>query len=360
LRFSNNLTSCPIDADKGRIEREEGFMNDLPARANLEHLRNEAKQLLKDLRRTTPDATLAAAQLKVARSYGFASWRKLKAYVDALHDSGPRLINAVQAGDLAAIGAVLDRCPELVDAPTDLGEQLRPSDSLTMRLIHLAVAQEDMRAARLLVERGANLNLRNAGGRLPLHDCFELGRDEFAQFLLASGAEADVCMAAGYGLYDRLREILNRDPEQANDLQTGILPVGWSVYGQKPESARILLEHGAIVDRPPYDVEAWGPATHVANIDITRMLLAHGASPNCRNKYGDTPMHAVIKSRLVVDPTAFVELLLAYGADRSIVNNDGRCAVDEALLQVGKMAETYFPARPIASKKLDRAIELLR
>jgi hypothetical protein len=132
LRFFNNLTSCPIDADKGRIDREEGFMNDLPARANLEHLRNEAKQLLKDLRLTTPDARLAVAQLKVARSYGFASWRKLKAYVDALHDSGPRLINAVQAGDLAAIGAVLDRCPELVDAPTDLGEQLRPSDSLTI------------------------------------------------------------------------------------------------------------------------------------------------------------------------------------------------------------------------------------
>jgi len=338
-------------ADNGRIDREEGFMNDLPARANLEHLRNEAKQLLKDLRRTTPDATLAAAQLRVARSYGFASWRKLKAYVDALHDSGPRLVNAVEAGDLATIGAVLDRCPELVDAPTD---------SFAMRLIHLAVAQDDMRAARLLVERGANLNLRNAGGRLPLHDCFELGRDEFAQFLLASGAEAEVCMAAGYGLYDCLREILKRDPEQANDLQTGILPVGWSVYGQKPESARILFEYGAIVDRPPYDVEAWGPATHVANIDITRMMLANGASPNCRNKNGDTPMHSVIKSRLVVDPTAFVELLLAHGADRSIVNNEGRRAVDEALLQVGRIAETYFPARPVASKKLDRVIELLR
>jgi hypothetical protein len=348
-------------ADNGRTDREEGFMNDLPARANLEHLGNEAKQLLKDLRRTIPDTTLADAQLRVARGYGFASWRKLKAYVDALHESGLRLINAIEAGDLATIGEVLDRCPELVDVPTDVGDQIqRPSDSLTMRLIHLAVAQDDMRAARLLVERGANLNLRNAAGRLPLHDCFELGRDEFAQFLLASGAEADVCMAAGYGLYDRLREILNHDPEQANDLQTGLLPVGWSVYGQKAESARILFEYGAIVDRPPYDVEAWGPATHVANVDITRMMLANGASPNCRNKNGDTPIHSVIKSRLVVDPTAFVELLLAHGADPSIVNNEGRRAVDEALLQVGKIAETYFPARPIASKKLDRAIELLR
>ena len=79
-------------------------------------------------------------------------------------------------------------------------------------------------------------------------------------------------------------------------------------------------------------------------------MLENGANPNCRNKDGDTPIHAAIKSRLVVDPTAFVELLLASGADRAIVNNVGRTAVDEALLQVGT---------PIGLKRLERAIALL-
>ena len=276
-------------------------MNKLPALANLEHGRNEAKRLLRDLRRTSPDATLADAQLEVARRYGFASWRQLESHVDA----GLRLVNAVRAGDLVTMRAVLDQYAELVDVPTDLEEhQVRPSDALTMRLIHLAVSQDDIGAARLLVERGANLNVRNADGRLPIHDCFELGKDEFARFLLSAGAEADVCAAAAYGMYDRLVEILKGEPEQANDLRTGISPLGWSVYGQKPESAQILFEHGAVVDRPPYDLEAWGPAAHVANINVTRLLLANGANPNCRNKTGDTPIHAAIKSRLVVDPTA--------------------------------------------------------
>jgi hypothetical protein len=332
----------------------------LPPRANLEHLRNEAKQRLRELRLRSSGATLAAAQLAVARSYGFASWRKLKAYVDGLHDAAERLVGAVRTGDLDTMRAVLDRSPELVNATTDLEQRFRPSDGLAMRLIHLAVAENHMPAVRLLIERGANLNVRNAEGRLPLHDCFELGRDEFAELLLAAGAEADVVAAAGYGMYDRLREILNRDPEQANDLQTGISPLGWSVYGNKPESARILIEHGAVVDRPPYDVSAWGAAAHVANIEVARVLLLHGANPNCRNERGDTPMHAAIKSRLVGDPAAFVELLLAFGADRDILNNDGRRALDEALLQVGKVAETYFPARPLKPKKLDRVIDLLR
>ena len=55
---------------------------ELPARANLEHLRNEAKQRLRETRRQDASAKLADAQLLVARGYGFASWRALKAVAD--------------------------------------------------------------------------------------------------------------------------------------------------------------------------------------------------------------------------------------------------------------------------------------
>lgn len=54
----------------------------LPARPNLEHLKNEAKQRLEDLRRERPATKLAQAQFELARDYGFASWRELKAEVD--------------------------------------------------------------------------------------------------------------------------------------------------------------------------------------------------------------------------------------------------------------------------------------
>ena len=72
----------------------------LPPRPNLEHLRNEARELqrrarsgdasaIDDVRAHHPeragDATslkLADAQLVVARRYGFASWNRLRAFVD--------------------------------------------------------------------------------------------------------------------------------------------------------------------------------------------------------------------------------------------------------------------------------------
>jgi hypothetical protein len=56
-----------------------GSSHELPARANLEHLRNEAKQRLKELRARDAEARLSDAQLLVAREYGFPSWRRLKA-----------------------------------------------------------------------------------------------------------------------------------------------------------------------------------------------------------------------------------------------------------------------------------------
>jgi hypothetical protein len=78
----------------------------LLARANLEHLRNEAKRHLKELRRENADAKLADAQLRVARRYGFASWRQLKTAVDrAWRD---RVFEAARAGDVHAVRRALD------------------------------------------------------------------------------------------------------------------------------------------------------------------------------------------------------------------------------------------------------------
>ena len=229
-----------------------------------------------------------------------------------------------------------------------------------MHLTHLAIAENRSDVLRLLIDRGADINARNTDGRLPLHDCFELGRDHLVQILLDVGARPDVCAAAAYGMHDRLREILQNDPRQANDLTTGESPLGWSAYGMQTESARILFQYGALADRAPYDTHAWRPVSMVAGALVARVLLDHGANPNWCDTNGDTPLHRVLKSRIVLDPTEFVKVLLAAGADTSIRNAEGLTALDQALLQRSKNAETYFPVRTIGPKKLEQTIEILR
>ena len=61
-------------------------MSELPARPSLTHLRKQAKDLLRELQGQNPGVTLVEAQHALARRYGFASWPKLKAHVEAHAD----------------------------------------------------------------------------------------------------------------------------------------------------------------------------------------------------------------------------------------------------------------------------------
>jgi len=56
----------------------------LPSRPSLEHLRGQAKKLLAELKKRSPKAKLADAQLKTARENGFKSWPALVKHLEAL------------------------------------------------------------------------------------------------------------------------------------------------------------------------------------------------------------------------------------------------------------------------------------
>ncbi|MGH9224876.1 MAG: glyoxalase superfamily protein, partial [Acidimicrobiales bacterium] len=74
-------------------------MRTLPDSPNLEHLRQQAKDLLAQLRAVQPGATLSDAQTAVAEQYGYRTWPDLKAEVD-------RRCAAVPTVDASAASAV--------------------------------------------------------------------------------------------------------------------------------------------------------------------------------------------------------------------------------------------------------------
>ncbi|MFC6015222.1 hypothetical protein ACFP2T_03310 [Plantactinospora solaniradicis] len=59
-------------------------MKTLPDNPNLDHLRQQAKDLLAGLRDADPTSTLTQAQAALAEQYGFRGWTDLKAEVDRL------------------------------------------------------------------------------------------------------------------------------------------------------------------------------------------------------------------------------------------------------------------------------------
>ena len=82
----------------------------------------------------------------LARSYGFDSWPKLKAFVDGVTVRG--LCDAVRAGDIDGVRAMLVIRPELV--------HLDVAEDDEHRALHHAVLQRRPEMVRLLMQHGAD------------------------------------------------------------------------------------------------------------------------------------------------------------------------------------------------------------
>ena len=90
---------------------------ELPEKPTLEHLRKEAKRLL----RTMPARKLADAQHRLANDYGFATWAKLKSHVLTLGLSPAEALKAaVCDSDAQRVQELLESHPGLrakIDEP---------------------------------------------------------------------------------------------------------------------------------------------------------------------------------------------------------------------------------------------------
>ena len=75
-------------------------MKTLPERPSLDHVRQQAKDLLAQLRAARPSATLAQAQSDLAQEYGFRSWAELRLEVDRLR-ANPKVADPDAAGGVA-------------------------------------------------------------------------------------------------------------------------------------------------------------------------------------------------------------------------------------------------------------------
>jgi ankyrin repeat protein len=240
------------------------------------------------------------AQLVIARSYGFDSWPKLKAYVDGVTVS--RLADAIGADDLTQVEAMLHARPEIANLAMSYGDEHRP--------IHHAVARRSPRIVRLLMRHGANARQ----GIHPHRDATtawtiasERGYDEIVAIIeeeeqrrqskpaddppkpeLLGDETARAAAASGDIEWLRARHAEGNlvNPIRWND--GGLLTV--AVDHNKPDVLRLLLDYGFDPDEHvSYGEGDWVaysqgyPLWHCAALgrrELAEMLLERGASPN--------------------------------------------------------------------------------
>ena len=153
---------------------------------------------------------------------------------------------------------------------------------------------------------------------------------ELEATIRAVGPPPDVFEAAAFGDAVRLAELLDDDPAGATAYSgDGFTALHFAAFWGGVEVARLLLDRGAEVDAHG---RGWmtGTALHSAasnrDADVVEVLLAAGADPGARQSGGWTPLHGAAHN----GDARTAGLLLAAGADPSACNDDGRSVLELA------------------------------
>jgi ankyrin repeat protein len=382
-------------------------MADLPARPNLDHLRRQARDLLRAAHAGDPAAagrigavsgalTLAGAQLAVAREYGFASWARLRAEVTArtadlaqqaeafleasirdgtgraarMLESTPEIAGysfaiAVVLGDADRVRAELGRHPGLATRPDGRWGWTPLHAACASRWHRLDPARADglLAVARMLLDAGADPNGSVAGpargaGWTPLR-CAVAGaaNPPITGLLLERGAvpaDHDLYLA-GFGDDDHqcLRLLLSHATDVA---QLARMALAAPISTSDTEGVRLLLEAGADPNRYADDATSPSPAVYATvradcPAGLVGLLLAHGANPDTPGPDGRSPYTlAVTQGR-----ADLATLLRQHGAADDTAGTDRFLAAcqqaDQAAVQRQLAHDPGLPGRLTAAQQ---------
>ncbi|KAI9434710.1 hypothetical protein H4582DRAFT_1855810 [Lactarius indigo] len=209
---------------------------------------------------------------------------------------GSPLYYAVQIGNLALVEYVLSKRPQDVNANggfwckgraigairltaahyrggvvfvgfESAGSSVPKCNSFYGTLLHTAIAESDVEIVWLLLENGADLNIRGYNDEVPLHHASREGFPDIVRWLLDHGVDLEA---------------------QRSDQSTAL---HLAAYPGCLEVVEILLEYNAKVNAR--DSRGRVPLHDAANngrLEVVRLLLKHGGNVNARGNDGMTPL----------------------------------------------------------------------
>jgi len=213
-----------------------------------------------------------------------------------------KLMEAIRAGDKAAVEALVNAEPELL---------------------------------RITAPNGSSVLLLAA----------YFGHPEVAEVFVRHGAKPDVFEASALGDLESVRKLVGADRGLINSFAPdGFYPLGLAAYFGHRAIVEFLLKNGANVSlaaRNAQKVSALHAGASRGGTEIVKLLLEAGADPNTKQERGFVPLHSAAANGNVV----VVDLLLRHGAIADSKADDGKTPADMAA-EAGhqEMAETLRKA----------------
>ena len=333
----------------------------LPLRPSLEHLKNQAKALLRAAREGAPEALarfsqhlgpldppdkdpsldaaahprrlkLADAQHVLAREYGFANWAQLKQHVDeaamaakSRQEQIAVLITCCLEGELARAERFLERHPELASADifvaATLGEEATVRAMLERDPTIVNMSGGPLDAPPLVYACSSRFaspdNSREPQLRAIANELLQRGADPNARWLNPAfnncplSALYGACGVNGNVAIARLLLEAGATPDDNESLYH-------SVEHESTDCTALLLAHGATIS----GTNAVHNAVALGNTAALKLFLQHGADVNERigAQQGMTLLHWAIECDQDRD---LLELLISHGADLRATSRDG-------------------------------------
>jgi ankyrin repeat protein len=206
-------------------------------------------------------------------------------------------------------------------------------DSLVQKTLYKAVSNGYVNSVKVLLDKGADINMKNINGDTVLLNASNLGQTEMVKMFLEKGADVNACNNWGRTpMIDATRcrrtEIVSILLDNGADINkaenNGDTPLYVALQEGHVDMVRLLLEKGADVNAKNND--GWTAlmwASEKGYAKIVSMLLKNGADVNAKNNGGWTALMKASQEAY----KEIVEILLKNGADVNAVTKNGYTAL---------------------------------
>ncbi len=155
-------------------------------------------------------------------------------------------------------------------------------------------------------------------------------KPDTARWLIQAGALVAFHEHCALGNLLEVKNILTKQPEMINQFSVdGYQPLGLAAFFGQSEVAEYLIKEGAEVNTPsknPMAVRPLHSSVAAQHMRISELLLEAGAEVDCYQKDGYTPLHEAAGNGQL----EMVQLLLCFGAKKDVHLTDGRTPLDLA------------------------------
>jgi ankyrin repeat protein len=213
--------------------------------------------------------------------------------------------------------------------------------------LHIAVRQGDFALVRLLLQKGANCNIRDKSGRELLPLACIMGNEAVVRLLMDNGADPiprspnfnQLLRWAAHGNNTAIVQLLldrgARHTEQDWDIDSALR---YATVRDNEAMAEFLIKKGADFTgrrEPGLSLPPLHHAAHRRSVAIAKLLIDRGADVDARSAEWTTPLHEATGGTggmYWIAPVAVIQLLLDCGADIDAKDMDGNTALLRAAI----------------------------